>query len=145
MTVGIVARQVSVIDPEDALSVEVPFQAFFDFIFGERLVAMGGQQTACGGEYRPASVALDGTAFEHEVETVYVLPRLPLCQRGAVRRTEGWEPLVVEMAVDGVVEFCRELLAPAVETEVEQAVVTLIVGEGDESMIAGPSVVRMDN
>ena len=145
MSVGIVARQVSVIDPEDALGVKFAFQAFFDVVFGEGLIAVRGQQTAGGGEYRPASVALDGTAFEHEVETVNVVPRLPPCSRGAVRRTEGWEPLVVESAVDGVVEFRRELLAPAVEAEVEQAVMAFVVGEGDESVIAGPSIVGIEN
>ena len=145
MSVGIVARQVSVIDPEDALGVKFKFQAFFDLCFCKGLVAMRGQQTAGGGEHCPASVALDGTAFEHKVETVNVFPRLPPCPRGAVRRTEGWEPLVVESAVDGVVEFRRELLAPAVEAEVEQAVMALVVGEGDESVIAGPSIVGIDN
>ena len=77
------------------------------------------------------TIALNRTTFEYEVQMRFVC---------SLNRAS-----VEQLAVDLVVQFGRELLAPAVEAEVEQAVMPLVVGEGDESVIAGPSVVRIDN
>ena len=85
------------------------------------------QQTACGGEYRPLAVALDGATFEHKVEAVHVFTL--------------YSSVVVEPAVQGIVKLCREFLAPAVEPEVEQAAVAVVISQRDETMVAGPSIV----
>ena len=115
------------VNPDDALCVEFLFQVLFYLLFRHGLVAMGRQQTAGGGKDRSLAIALYGTTFEYEVQTVHVF---------ALHLT-----LIVETPIDGVVEFGRELLAPAVEAEVEQPGVALIVHKGDKAMIASPSVV----
>ena len=115
------------VNPYDALCVEFLFQVLFYLFFRHGLVAMGRQQTAGGGKDSSLAIALYGTAFEHEVQTVHVF---------ALHLT-----LIEETTIDGVVELGREFLAPAVEAEVEQSGVALIVHEGDKAMIASPSVV----
>ena len=73
------------------------------------------------------AVALDGAPLQYEVKTTDIVA----CERLGV----------VEPSVEGVVEVGSELLAPAVETEVEQAAVALVIDKGDESMIACPRIV----
>ena len=96
---------------------------------------MGSHQTAGRGKHRPPSVALDGSPFEHEVETVDVLA--------------FDAPFVIESAVDGVVKVGREFLAPAVELEVEESRFEVRGAryERDETMVACPRVVgrRLDD
>ena len=75
-------------------------------ILCEGLVAMGGHQTASAGEDGALAIALNRAALEDEIQMVLV---------GALDQS-----LVVEMPVDGIVELRLELLAPAVETEVEE-------------------------
>ena len=105
MAVSVVACQVPMIDPEDALSTEFLLQTGLDLSLCEGLVTMRCQQTACGGEDCTTSVALDGAAFQHEVETIYVFP------------LNG--PLIVKIAIQGIILRGRELLAPAVETKIK--------------------------
>ena len=52
---------------------EAALQFFFYFRFIERLVAMRSQKAATGGEDGALTIALNGAAFEHEVEMVFVL------------------------------------------------------------------------
>ena len=85
------------------------------------------QQTARGGEDRAPAVALDGPSLQYEVKTTDIVA------------SEGLR--VEEPTIEGVVEIGCELLTPAIETEVEQAAVPLVVDEGDEAMIACPRVV----
>ena len=74
---------------------------------------MGCHQTTRGGEYRPFTVALNASALKNKVETIDIFA------------LQG--PLVVELTVQGIVEFGRELLAPAIEAEVEQAGMPLVI------------------
>ena len=73
MAVSVVACQVPMIDPEDALSTEFLLQTGLDLSLCEGLVTMRRQQTACGGEDRASSVALDRAPFEYEVETIHIV------------------------------------------------------------------------
>ena len=130
MAVGVVARQVAVVYPQHAVGTEVGHQPLFYLVLGEGLVAVGSQQAAGGGEDGAPAVALDGAAFEHEVQMVYVLA------------ADG--PLIVEAAVDGIVLAGRKLLAPSVETKVEQQGRAAVAGEADEAVVAGPGVVGID-
>ena len=107
MTVGVVAHQVAVIDPDDALSTKTGLQTLLNLQLRQRLIAVRGHEALGGGEDGATAVALDGTALKHEVQTVDILAL--------------YATLVVETTVDGVVEAGLELLTPAVETEVEQA------------------------
>ena len=66
---------------------------------------MGGQQTACRCEHCSLAVTLNASTLKYEVETVYVFSL--------------YLPIVVELAVQGIVEVGRKLLAPAVEAEIE--------------------------
>ena len=91
------------------------------------MVAVRRQQTTRGGEDRAPAVALDGSPLQYEVEATDIVA------------SEGLR--VVEPTIKSVVEIGRELLTPAIETEVEQAAVALVVDEGDETMIACPRVV----
>ena len=91
MSVGIIAGQMTVVNPDDPLRMELTLETFFDLSLCHRLVAMGGQQTTCRSEHRTFTVALDGAAFEYEVETVLILA--------------FYFSLLVNPAVDGIVEF----------------------------------------
>ena len=85
------------------------------------------QQTTRGGEDRAPAVALDGPSLEYEVEATDIVASESLS--------------VVEPTIEAVVEIGGELLAPTIETKIEQAAVTLVVDERDEAMIARPRVV----
>ena len=127
MAVSIIACQTAVIDPEDTLGVQLLEQTGLNILLGEGLVAMRRQQAARRGEDGATSVALDRAALEHEVETIDIL-----ALDGA---------FLVKMAVDGVILFGRELIAPAIEAEIDQTAMATVVYQRDESMIARPGVV----
>ena len=91
---------------------------------------MRGQQTACGREDGALTVALDGATLKHKIETVDIVARD--------------DTLLIESGVDGIVLFGGEFLTPAIETEVDQPTMTLVIDEGDEAMVACPSVVGRD-
>ena len=128
MSVSIIACQMAVIDPDDALCIKIVLQPLFNVCLGHGLVTMGCQQTTSRGEHSTFAVALDGAAFEHEVQTVRIFAFHLF--------------LLIESTVDGIVEFGREFLAPAVKAEIEQTGMPLVVDECDEAMIARPGIVR---
>ena len=113
MSICIVACQMTMINPEDPFSTEYLLQTRLNLRLGHGLVAMGCQQTAGCGKYRPLAVALYRAPFQYEVQTVDIVA--------------FQLPLVIEPAIDGVVEFCRELLAPAIKLEVEQSPSSLVI------------------
>ena len=127
MSVSIVACQMSVVYPENALGTEVVFQPFLNLLFGHGLIAVGCQQALACGKDGALAVALYRTAFKHEVETIDVFA----CNLAQI----------VEPAVDGVVEGCLELFAPTIETIVQQQAMPLIIDQGDKTVIAGPGVI----
>ena len=127
MPVGIVADKASVLQPDHALGTQILLQALFYLLLGQRLVAVGGHQTATGGEDSASSVALDAATLEHKVQ-VRLVAALD-------------QPLLVQVLVDLVVQLGRKLLAPPVELEVEQNLCSVGLLDGDESVVAGPGVV----
>jgi hypothetical protein len=70
MAVGIITCQVAMVDPKDTSGVEFPEQARLNLCLREGLVAMRGQQTACGREDGALTVALDRAPLKHKIETV---------------------------------------------------------------------------
>ena len=63
MTVGIVSFKMSVINPENAFSMEPAFQLLFNLLLCERLVTVRSQQTISGGENGSLPIALNATAL----------------------------------------------------------------------------------
>ena len=83
------------------------------------------QAFACSQD-GPFAVALDAASLENEIEMAFIRPfqNVQLCHSSA----------------NLVIEFGGELLAPAVELEVEQ--MGAVIGKQcDEAMVASPSVV----
>ena len=106
MSVGIVANERTMIQPDNALCPQPLLQAVFNLLLRKGLVAMGGHQAACGGKDSSLAVALDGASFEHEVQVIFV---------GALE-----ESLLIEVTVYLIVERRLKFLTPAVEAEVEE-------------------------
>ena len=127
MAVGVIACQLAVVYPDDALGTECLQQPLLYLLAGHWLVAVGRQEALGGSENGAAAIAFDAASLEYEVELVDVL---------ATQAT-----FIVEAAVDGIVELGRELLSPAVELEVEQADAPLVADERQEPVVAGPCVV----
>ena len=107
---------------------ELLLQTFLNLRLGHRLITMGRQQTACSGKDSSLAIAFDGATFEYKIEAIHVFT--------------FYLSLVVDSAINGIIEFCSELLSPAVELEVKQSGVAFIIYERDEAMIASPSVIR---
>ena len=128
MAIGIVASQLAMINPYDTLGTEHLLQVFLNLLLSHRLIAMGGHQAACRRKDGAASVALNRAALEHEVQLADIFPTN--------------HAIVIQPTIDGIVKLRRELITPAVEPEVEQSHSPTLVRQGDETMIAGPSVVR---
>ena len=126
VAVGVVACEVAVVEPEDASCVERLEQPGLDLFLCQRLVAVGCKQASACGQDGALSVALDAAAFQHEVEVVLIVP-----SRDALFR---------HAPADAVVLPCGELLAPAVEAEVEQ-MRSVGCKQGDEAVVASPGVV----
>ena len=131
VAVGIITRQSPVVYPYDAFCAQGLHQPLSDVLLRHGLVAMGREQTGRRGEDGALSVALDGAALQHEV------------QLGAIVALQ--HAVLIQLAVDGIVKAGRELLAPAVESEVHQPMVALVVGEGDKAVVAGPGVVGVES
>jgi hypothetical protein len=128
VSVGVVASELSVVNPKHALCTEILLQTGFDLVFRQWLVAMRRKKTATGGEDGAASVALYASAFEHEVKVVNIF---------TLKAT-----LIEETTVESVVKVGTELLAPSVETEVEEEGRGVLgTDKCQEAMIACPGVV----
>lgn len=125
--IGIVAGEVAVVDPQDAVGAERVAETVFNLSAREVAVAVGGEEAFGGGEYRAAAVAFDGASFEHEAETVV--------ERGAEHAGAG------ELGSDEVVEVCGEFQSPPVETEVDEADAVVAVDHCYGTEIACPRVV----
>ena len=68
MTVGVVADEASVLQPDHALGTQILLQTIVYLLLGQRLVAVGCHQTTTGGEDGASSVALNAAALEHKVQ-----------------------------------------------------------------------------
>ena len=103
VAVGVVAAEVAVVDPDDALGAEAFFQFFLYLLARAWLVAP--HLALGGGHDGSTSVALDGSSLEHEV--------------GVLLQSMGEVAFFVEVEGDEVVVVGGELAAPAVELELQ--------------------------
>ena len=126
VAVGVVAYQHAVVKPHDAVGSEPLLQPLFYLLLRQGLVAVGSQQTRGGGEHRATAVALNASAFKHEVEVRLIKPLHLTFHK--------------DLPVDVVVEVGGKFLAPSVELEVEQDVFAVVL-HGDEAVVACPGVV----
>ena len=133
--IRVVALQASVVEPQDALGREASAEFPAYGLLGGRGLGGGApvivQVALGGGQYGALAVALYGTAFQFEVQLGHV---------EVVLRVVG-EVLVVELAVDGIVQRCLELASPGIEAEVEQFACPVLAEQCDEGMVACPGVV----
>lgn len=73
VAVGIVANEVAVVEPHDALGTQSAFEFGLDFLAGERLVAIRCQEALRRRENRAVTVAFDAAALENEILMVLKL------------------------------------------------------------------------
>ena len=106
VSIGVVANQIAMIEPHYALGMKKVEQLFLYIYPGERLVAVRRQQALACGKDGSLSIALYASTFEDK--TCMVL-------EGSLKGS-----LIVELQVDGIVLLPGKLLAPSVESEVEQ-------------------------
>ena len=106
MSIGIIAYQRAMINPNNALSTQVFLQSCFNLLLCEGLVAMGSHQTAGGGKHRSLAIALNASTLQDKVKMRFVLT--------------FYDAFVEKVLVNLIVESGFKLLAPSVETEVKQ-------------------------
>ena len=68
MAVCIIASEVSMIEPEDALGMEIAQEAFFYLLPVKVWITLRGEEALAGGQECPASIALDTASLEDELE-----------------------------------------------------------------------------
>lgn len=125
--VGVVADEISMVEPYDASGMESPAQLFLNFLLGEGLVAVGCQQTGAGSEDGTFAVAFDRPSFKHKV----------VVNRDGKIEKEMQSHLIGNL----IVEVGRKFLTPSIELEIEHQTATLSVGQCDATMVACPGVV----
>ena len=94
------------VEPYHTLCTQILLEADINLSLRQGLVAMRCHETAGRGEYSALTIALDRAALEDKVEVGLVV----------ASHTAG----IIEMTVDLIVQIGLELLAPAVELEVEK-------------------------
>ena len=73
VAVGVVASKVAVIEPQDALGVEIAKQTLFNLVASELWIAIGREQTLAGSQEGALAVALYAAALEDEVEVRLII------------------------------------------------------------------------
>ena len=136
MSVGVIACQLTVIQPDDTLHIrEEQAQPSVNILFCEWLIAVCSCQAAGCRKERTVSVALYRTAFQHKVLVIF--------------QCTAEESCFINLPVDTVVLLGCKLPAPSVETEVEQvdwletALGLHIRYEGDGSNVSCPRVIAV--
>lgn len=134
MSIGIVTFQMSMVEPEHSADVrDEPFKPVFHLFLRCLAVAVGIEEYGGGGEECALIIYLYGTPLEFKI--------------GMVLQNAAESPVVIELKVDGIIEVCSELPAPAIEAEVEQMGMKVSLAYapgGDEcqrSRIARPRIV----
>ena len=114
-------------EPQQSVSMQPLQESLLYFLLSEWLIAVRCHEALTGGEQCPLAVALYTAPFEHKAEVILI---------GALQ-----DALLHECAADEVVQLGRELLSPPIETEVQQACLAVLLEQGDEAMVACPSIV----
>ena len=126
MAISVVACQLAMVYPHHAVGMQPLEQPPLYARTVQGLVAVWGQQTLTGGKDGATAIALYRAALEHHVIVVAAL---------AVQQALG-----TQVGGDGVVVLPGKLVAPAVETEVEQLGPTL-AHEGEGTVVARPGII----
>ena len=111
VTIGVVAHQVAVAQPQDIRHPKLGTQALFDPGAIETGIAGGREQAIFGGEQAAAAVDLDTAALQHHIQAV---------ERGTAKHAAA-----MQITADLIVEFGVEFAAPAVEDEIQPSAKTV--------------------
>ena len=68
MTVCVVACEVAVVEPKEAVGMEIVKQTFLYLLTVKLWIAVGRKETGAGGQQRTFAIAFDATAFEDKIE-----------------------------------------------------------------------------
>ena len=122
--VRVVACQIAVVQPEEAVHAEPFGERGFALRFRQSAVAVRVAETAGGGEQRAASVGFDAAALQFIVQTVHIVSF----------------HLREDVTVHCIVLLRFKLSAPASEAEVQQFHLRF-VEHGEESVVSDPRVI----
>ncbi len=128
MTVGIITRQITMIEPKDPGCTEHLFKGIFNRRLYHGLVAIGCQQTSPGGEEGPHTVRLHRATLQNKVETILI----------GDRRMKN--PFFKKLTGDLVVPVGSELESPAIETKIGDHRAGALK-ERDRPMISRPGII----
>ena len=126
VAVRIVASEIAVMDPEDAVGSERRQELLLYPVAAERFVPVGSQEAFRRGEDGSLAVALDASSLEDKTEVILV---------GSLE-----DVLLHHVAADLVVEIGRKLQSPSVEAEIQQ-MGPVGLEDGDKRVIARPGIV----
>ena len=132
MSVSIIAYELSVVEPYNLASAKTLLKHLLYLILSHRLIAMGSHKANARCENSSPTVALYRATLEHKVVIIHTLTLE--------------HALMEQCAVDKIVLVGSKLLAPSIETEVEQAAWSRDIrrrNKRKEGMVACPSVVYM--
>ena len=107
MSVGVIAKELTVFKPYNALCMQCFEQLSLNVFARHGLVSVRCHEATCGGENAAFAVAFNASAFQNKVGVVFY---------GAVKG-----PHLSHVACDGIVFLPVEFLSPAIEFEVEHA------------------------
>lgn len=147
MAVCVVACEVAVIEPEDAVGVEIAKQTFLDLVARELRITIGGEETFAGSQQRALAIAFNATTFEDEIKMRLIEAMKPPSispYRGeefiSTCNCTGRRALICKSLIDSVIKLGRELITPPVELEVEEAGASLS-DEREEAVVTRPGVI----
>ncbi len=129
MTIGIIAHQLAVFQPQNAFQPELALEQCFQLVATVLGIALGGEQAFGGGQQRTSAVHLDAAALQD--------------QRLGLHRESVEGPHFVQSDAESVVQVRRIFVAPAVELIVQQQALA-IAHYGYRAVVAHPGVVGGD-
>lgn len=129
MPVGIIAREIAMIEPKYTFGTKKLVEGVFDIGQGHVRVSVWIGEAGAGGQDGAVPIAFDAAAFKDKVD---------MAQVGGAKNT-----MVPELAGDEVVEIGAELAAPSIELEVEQDRM-VVFADGNGTEVASPRVVGGD-
>lgn len=68
MAVCVIACEVAVVEPKEAVGMEIVKQTFLYLLTVKLWIAVGRKETCAGGQQRTFAIAFDATAFKDKVE-----------------------------------------------------------------------------
>jgi hypothetical protein len=127
VSVGVVALQIALAQPQNAPCAQCFSQALFQGFAVEAGVAAAVQQAAFGGQEGAGAIAFDGAAFQYPVVT----DQFSRAERAAC----------VQACGEGVVVHGGVTTAPAVEVEVQEPPPAVVGEHRDRAGVADPDII----